>query len=70
MGVIQIYFSVIYYTGVILILAKSDYWNTILICPKHKPYSHMSFYGSKEILANIQLYLIDQENESEEDTEK
>ena len=54
---IQIYyFDIIYYMGVISLLAKSDYWNDRGMWKNHNTCYHISFSIFKSIWANIYLY--------------
>ena len=62
MGDSDFFFAIVYYMGVISLPAKSDYWNTRGLWPKHKPCPHMSFSRFKAIWENIHLSPVDQEN--------
>ena len=50
---ILVFFSIIFYMGVVRLPAKTDYWNSNGMWPTHKVLSHMSYKRFQVIWHNI-----------------
>lgn len=63
---LMVFFSIIFYMGVVKLPAKKDYWETDGMWPTHKPCQRMSSRRFHEIWNNIHLSKVEEREEEPE----
>ena len=66
---ILVFFSIIFYIGVVQLPAKTDYWNSNGMWPTHKVLSHMSYKRFQVIWRNIHMVKPDEGDDDGDETD-